>query len=118
MNQSIKSYWKVLKNLRIQQVLVWKPQNKESIKCSWLSGWPKKNPLGYPVGRRKTRILMREAGVFVRYKNKYRVPTNSNHKQPVFDNVVNRQFQKVAQVGCKRLLDHISRVITPNGMQY
>lgn len=30
---------------------------------------------------------------FVRYKKKYIVTTNSNHKQPIFDNVLNRQFQ-------------------------
>lgn len=51
------------------------------------------NALGFPVGRRKTRSLMREANVFVRYRKKYKVTTNSNHKQPVFENVLNRQFQ-------------------------
>lgn len=51
------------------------------------------NALGFPVGRRKTRRLMREANVFVRYRKKYKVTTNSNHKQPVFENVLNRQFQ-------------------------
>lgn len=51
------------------------------------------NALGYPVGRRKARSLMREANVFVRYRKKYKVTTNSNHKQPVFENVLNRQFQ-------------------------
>lgn len=51
------------------------------------------NALGYAIGRRKTRSLMREANVFVRYKKKYRVTTNSNHNKPVFENVLNRQFQ-------------------------
>jgi len=51
------------------------------------------NALGFPVGRRKSRSLMREANVFVRYRKKYKVTTNSNHKQPVFENVLNRQFQ-------------------------
>ena len=50
------------------------------------------NCLGYPVGRRYVRRLMKEAGIQVRYKKKYKVTTNSNHKQPVFDNVLNRQF--------------------------
>ena len=45
------------------------------------------NALGFPVGRKKTRSLMREANVFVRYKKKYKVTTDSNHKQPVFENV-------------------------------
>ena len=51
------------------------------------------NALGFQVGRRKSRSLMREANVFVRYRKKYKVTTNSNHKQPVFENVLNRQFQ-------------------------
>jgi putative transposase len=50
------------------------------------------NCLGYPVGRRLTRRLMKEAGIQVRYKKKYKVTTNSNHKQPVFENVLDRQF--------------------------
>lgn len=50
------------------------------------------NALGYPVGRRKTRSLMHEAGVKARYRKKYKVTTNSNHKNPVFNNVLNREF--------------------------
>jgi putative transposase len=50
------------------------------------------NCLGYPVGRRLTRRLMKEAGIQVRYKKKYKVTTNSSHKQPVFENVLDRQF--------------------------
>ena len=50
------------------------------------------NALGYPVGIRKTKSLMKEAGVFVRYRKKYKITTNSNHKKPLFENVLNRQF--------------------------
>lgn len=50
------------------------------------------NCLGYPIGRRLTRRLMKEAGVQVRYKKKYKVTTNSNHTLPIFDNVLDRQF--------------------------
>lgn len=50
------------------------------------------NVLGYPVSRDKTRKLMKKAGVRVRYRKKYKVTTDSNHKKPVFDNVLNRQF--------------------------
>ncbi|SER42510.1 HTH-like domain-containing protein [Nitrosomonas sp. Nm51] len=50
------------------------------------------NARGYPVGRWKTRRLMREAGIKVRYRKKYKVTANSNNKQPVFDNILNRQF--------------------------
>ncbi|SDY91223.1 HTH-like domain-containing protein [Nitrosomonas sp. Nm58] len=50
------------------------------------------NALSYPVGRWKARILMREAGVHVKYRKKYKVTTISKHKQPVFENRLNRQF--------------------------
>lgn len=35
---------------------------------------------------------MKEAQIFVRYRKKYKVTTNSSHKQPVYENVLNRQF--------------------------
>jgi len=50
------------------------------------------NRLGYPVGRRYVRRLMKETGIQVRYKKKYKVTTNSNHNLPVFENVLERQF--------------------------
>lgn len=50
------------------------------------------NALGYPVGRRKTRTLMREAGVQAKRRKKYTVTTNSSHKQPVFENKLDRKF--------------------------
>ena len=40
------------------------------------------NALGYPVGRQKARSLMREADVKARYRKKFKVTTNSDHKQP------------------------------------
>lgn len=48
--------------------------------------------LGYPVTRDKARKLMREAGVEVRHRKKFKVTTDSNHKHPVFPNLVHRQF--------------------------
>ena len=50
------------------------------------------NVLGYPVSRGKARKLMREAKVQVRHRKKYKATTNSNHKQPVFENLVKREF--------------------------
>lgn len=35
---------------------------------------------------------MKEANVQVKHRKKYKVTTNSDHKQPVFDNVLDRQF--------------------------
>jgi putative transposase len=40
------------------------------------------NAPSFPVSRRKTAKLMKEAGVWVRYKKKYKVTTNSGHKSP------------------------------------
>ena len=48
--------------------------------------------LGYCVGRYRARSLMRQADVHVRYRKKYKVTTNSKHRQPVFDNVLERKF--------------------------
>lgn len=48
--------------------------------------------LGYPIGRDKARRLMREAGVWARYRRRYKVTTKSDHKKPVFDNVLQRNF--------------------------
>ncbi len=50
------------------------------------------NALGFPISRTKTVNLMKEAGVQVRHKKKFKVTTNSNHKLPSFDNLLERQF--------------------------
>jgi putative transposase len=50
------------------------------------------NALGYPIGRKKTARLMKETDVWVRYRKKYKVTTNSKHKKPLFNNELNRQF--------------------------
>jgi putative transposase len=52
--------------------------------------------LGYRVGRQQARHLMREAGVRVRYRRRYRVTTNSNSRQPVFENRLQRDFAVAA----------------------
>lgn len=53
----------------------------------------KLNALSFPVGRRKTAQLMKKAGVWVRYKKKYKATTNSKHKKPVFKNELKQNFQ-------------------------
>jgi putative transposase len=52
--------------------------------------------LGYSVGWHQAGSLMREAGVWVRYPRPYRGTTNSEHKQPVFPNRLQRDFQPEA----------------------
>ncbi len=50
------------------------------------------NVLGFPVSRMKTVSLMKEAGIQVRHKKKFKVTTNSNHNLPLFENLLERQF--------------------------
>ncbi len=50
------------------------------------------NVLGFPISRTKTVNLMKEAGIEVRHKKKFKVTTNSNHKLPLFENLLERQF--------------------------
>jgi len=77
-----------------QEMLEWVQDIAESSGYSYGSRRMKKalNALGFPVSRNKARKLMREAGVQARQRKKYKVTTNSNHKQPVFDNLLDRQF--------------------------
>ena len=79
---------------RRAEIIEWMHKIAQETEFSYGSRRMKKalNSLGYPVGRRYTRRLMKEAGIQVRYKKKYKVTTNSNHKQPVFENVLDRQF--------------------------
>ena len=74
------------------------------------------NALGYPVGRRRTQRLMKQAEVFVRYRKKYKVTTNSKHKKPVYENVLNRQFH-VAEAN-KAYVSDITYVWTQEGWLY
>jgi putative transposase len=50
------------------------------------------NCLGFAISRQKARKLMNEAGVWVKYRKKYKITTDSNHNKPLFDNLVKRQF--------------------------
>ena len=50
------------------------------------------NALSYPVSRQKARKLMKEAGVKVLRRRKFKNTTNSNHQLPVFDNLLKRDF--------------------------
>lgn len=50
------------------------------------------NALSFPISRNKARKLMKEAGISVRCRKKFKITTDSNHKQPIYDNVLDRQF--------------------------
>ena len=49
------------------------------------------NVLGYPVGRRKAPSLMREAGVLTPLQEEVQGDDNSNHKKPLFGNILQRE---------------------------
>ncbi len=46
----------------------------------------------FPVSRRKTAQLMKEANVWVRYKKKYKATTNSDHNKPIYQNELKQSF--------------------------
>ena len=77
-----------------QEMVEWVKDIAKSSKYTYGSRRMKKalNALGYPVSRDKARKLMKEAEVRAKQIKKYKVTTNSNHKQPVFENRLNREF--------------------------
>ena len=48
--------------------------------------------MSYPVSRNKAKKLMKEAGVLVKRRKKFKVTTDSNHVKPLFDNILDRDF--------------------------
>lgn len=47
---------------------------------------------GYEIGRYRVRRLMRDLGLRVKAKRRFKVTTDSNHRLPVAENVLDRQF--------------------------
>ena len=74
------------------------------------------NALSYPVSRQKTAKLMKEAGVWVRYKKKYKVTTNSDHNKPVYDNELKQDFNVKAPN--QAWVQDISYIWTTEGWLY
>jgi putative transposase len=74
------------------------------------------NTLSFPVSRRKTAQLMKEAGVWVRYKKKYKATTNSDYKKPIYDNILKQDF--VAQQPDLVWVQDITYVWTSEGWLY
>ncbi len=72
--------------------------------------------LGYPVGRDKARRLMKEAGIVVRYRKRYRVTTHSDHQEPVFPNRLERNF--VAPAPNQKWVSDITYLWTQEGWLY
>jgi putative transposase len=51
---------------------------------------------GYAIGRYQARTLMRKAGVECKQRRRYKVTTDSGHKLPVAENILNRKFTVAA----------------------
>ena len=47
---------------------------------------------GFQIGRYRVRRLMRQMGLIVKRKRKYRITTDSGHGLAVAENVLNREF--------------------------
>ncbi|USE39617.1 IS3 family transposase [Endozoicomonas sp. SCSIO W0465] len=47
---------------------------------------------GYNIGRYQAATLMKRLGLVVKYAKKFKVTTNSKHKLPVAENLLNREF--------------------------
>ena len=100
------------------ELLEWTKKIAESSHYTYGSRRMKKalNALGYPISRKKAKKLMNEAGVFVRYRKKYKITTNSKHKQPIFENVLNRQF--VVERPNQAYVSDITYIWTQEGWLY
>ncbi len=55
---------------------------------------------GFSIGRYRARRLMKSMGLAVKSKRKYKVTTDSKHRLPVADNVLNRAFSPAAPNQC------------------
>lgn len=65
-------------------------QSRESLGSRGLMRQLRKE--GFVVGRYRVRRLMKQRGLVVKIKRKYRVTTQSKHNLPVAENVLNREF--------------------------
>ncbi len=101
-----------------EEMLYWIKKIHEACNESYGSRHMKKamNLLGFPISRNKAKNLMREAGVQAKQRRKYKVTTNSNHKQPVFDNLLQREFD-VPQIDQVYAAD-VTYILTQEGWLY
>ncbi|ATG80083.1 transposase [Pseudoalteromonas sp. 1_2015MBL_MicDiv] len=74
------------------------------------------NALGFPVSRHKTAQLMKEANVWVRYKKRYKVTTNSEHNKPIYPNVLEQNFN--VEAADQAWVQDITYVWTAEGWLY
>ena len=74
------------------------------------------NITGCSISRNRTAKLMKEAGIQVQYRKKYKTTTNSNHNKAIFDNVLSRQF--TANAADQSYVSDITYIPTQEGWLY
>ncbi len=74
------------------------------------------NALSFPVSRWKVAKLMKEANVWVRYKKKYKVTTNSDHNKPLYKNELEQNF--ITEQPNQALVGDITYIWTAEGWLY
>ena len=74
------------------------------------------NALSFPVSRWKVAKLMKEAKVWVRYKKKYKVTTNSDHNKPLYKNKLEQNF--TTEQKNQALVGDITYIWTAEGWLY
>lgn len=71
---------------------------------------------GTPISRRTTALYMREMGLSSRIAPKFRHTTNSNHKEPICENLLDRHFSP--ERACKAWVSDITYIRTQSGFEY
>ena len=71
---------------------------------------------GFKVSRRRVRRLMKAKDLICKTKRKFKVTTNSKHKHPVADNLLNRNFE--APKPNKKYVGDITYIWTSEGWLY
>lgn len=74
------------------------------------------NKSGIPCGKNKVYSIMNKLGLKAKHKRKFKVTTDSNHKLPVYENIINRDFT-ATDINQKWFSD-ISYIETAEGWLY
>lgn len=71
---------------------------------------------GTPLSRRTTALYMKEMGLRSKVAPKFRNTTNSNHKEPICENLLNRHFSP--EMACRAWVSDITYIQTQSGFEY
>ena len=71
---------------------------------------------GYAISRRRVCRLMKAQALYCKTKRKFRMTTDSNHKSPIADNILNREFTQTE--ADKAYVGDITYIETQEGWLY